>query len=527
LNDIKILSDNPELESDKIKFDFIAYRNTFVDIITGSQNETPLVIGLEGRWGRGKTTLMKAIRSELQNYEKEKLQDGKRRCKTVWFQAWKYNDADSLLAALLEEIVQEMWRGNFFEKAEIAINTVWNKINLKAVPEFITSFIPFLKGCDKIIKEEDYKKNLPYFTLFSSFLKQLIGLWIHAEDSFKFKKEGDVLPGEVNDKKGVLVIFIDDLDRCDYNNIVKVLEATKLFLDFKGCIFVMGVSREIIVHALTKSPHIGEKYAMEYLEKMIQVSYELPIIHEADMKGYFEDVVSGFPDKEALIEYADVIVKSLGDTPRKIKKFINNLNLQIKISEYKGLKEKLEVRDHIYWSILKEAYRGAFEAIKLNTKIIHMVKEEYMKYEEEIRDNNFENVEKIPYEPVKNILKETDLRNLILKLPYNLEVIDTLIFESTAVEQKQIGTLKLEKMSLSTARFFISDRDMVTVEKGPFLYGDNKDKNESLNYDYEIDIFPVTNEEYSKFLNDKKPNEDTLNKWVDLEESDESERCRI
>ncbi len=63
MNDIKILSDNPELVSDKIKFDFIAYRNTFVDIITGSQNETPLVIGLEGRWGIGKTTLMKAIRS--------------------------------------------------------------------------------------------------------------------------------------------------------------------------------------------------------------------------------------------------------------------------------------------------------------------------------------------------------------------------------------------------------------------------------------------------------------------------------
>ncbi len=223
MNEIKILSDNPEIQSEKIKFDFHAYKNTFVDIITGSQNETPLVIGLEGRWGRGKTTLMKAIRAELQNYDKEKIKDGKRRCKTVWFQAWKYNDADYLLATLLEEIVQEMWRGNFLEKAEIAITTVWNKINLKAIPEFITNIIPFIKGFDKVIKEEDYKKNLPYFTLFSSFLKQLIGLWIHAEDSFKFKKESDILPGEINDKKGVLVIFIDDLDRCDYKNIVKVL----------------------------------------------------------------------------------------------------------------------------------------------------------------------------------------------------------------------------------------------------------------------------------------------------------------
>ncbi len=230
------------------------------------------------------------------------------------------------------------------------------------------------------------------------------------------KKEDGIHPGEINERKGVLVIFIDDLDRCDYKNIVKVLEATKLFLDFKGCIFVMGVSREIITHALTESPHIGKEYANEYLEKMIQVSYELPIIHETDMKEYFEGIVSGFPEKEVLIEYADVIVKSLGVTPRKIKKFINNLNLQIKISEYKGLKDKLAVKDHIYWSILKEAYRGTFEVIKLNPKIISRAKVENSKYEEEISNDNYENVDKIPSEPVKNILKEPDLRNLILNL---------------------------------------------------------------------------------------------------------------
>ena len=524
MNKIKILSDNPEIESKKIKFDFHAYKNTFVDIITGSQNETPLVIGLEGRWGRGKTTLMKSIRAELQKYDKENVGNGKRRCKTVWFQAWKYNDTDNLLAALLENIVQEMRHGNFFERAEIGIKIAWEKFNLNAIPELFSVYIPFLKDFSKIIKTEDYKKELSYFNLFSSFLNQLIKLWIHAEDTFKLKKKNAKdFVSEINDKKGVLVVFIDDLDRCDYKNIVKVLEATKLFLDFKGCIFVMGVSREIIVHALTESPYIGKEYANEYLEKMIQVSYELPIIHEADMKGYFEDIVSEFPEKEILIEYADVIVKSLGETPRKIKKFINNLNLQIKISEYKGLKEKLEVKDHIYWSVLKEAYREAFETIKLNPKIISMAKVEYKKYEEEIGSNNYENVEKIPYEPVKNILKETDLRNLILKLPGNLEVIDTLIFESTAVGQNKM-VLEAELPILKLEAY--ASGQMVTVEKGPFSYGDDK-KEKNINYDYEIDVFPVTNEEYARFLNDKAPKEENLNKWINLEGSYESERCRI
>ena len=541
MNDIKILSDNPELESDKIKFDFIAYRNTFVDIITGSQNETPLVIGLEGRWGRGKTTLMKSIRSALQKHDKEKIRDGKRRCKTVWFQAWKYNNADNLFAALLEEIVQEMRHGHFYEKFEIAILTAWNKINLKAVPEFLTNFIPFLKGCDKIIKEEDYKKNLPYFTLFSSFLRQLIGLWIHAEHSFRFKKKDKDLPEEIDDKEGVLVIFIDDLDRCDHKNIVKILEATKLFLDFKGCIFVMGVSREIIEHALAKSPHIGEKYASEYLEKMIQVSYELPIIHEVDMKDYFEGIASEFPEEERniLIEYADVIVKSLGDTPRKIKKFINNLNLQINIAENKELFKKkfsgidssieqLEIKDYIYWNILKEVYKEEYQEViesdKRESNILSIIRANYEKYKGAIEKNQYDNVEKIPFGPAKNILKEPGVRNLILNLPKNPDIIKTLIYESLAVGQiKPTIEAELPKIEIDA----YSTGQMAKIEKGLFLYGDEKEKNESLNDDYEIDVFPVTNEEYTKFLNANAPEEKSLNSWINLEGSYQNEKCRI
>jgi formylglycine-generating enzyme required for sulfatase activity len=113
---------------------------------------------------------------------------------------------------------------------------------------------------------------------------------------------------------------------------------------------------------------------------------------------------------------------------------------------------------------------------------------------------------------------------LILKLPDNLETIETLIYESVAVGQIKM-VLKAE-LPILTLEAYASGQ-MVTVEKGPFLYGDKKAKNESLNYDYEIDLFPVTNAAYCKFLNDKKPNEDILNKWINLNDSYKNERCRI
>ena len=525
MEEIKILSDNPEEQNEKIKFDFHAYKQTFVDIIEGCQNETPLVIGLEGKWGRGKTTLMKAIRTQLQTKGEGRTGKGKRRCKTVWFQAWKYNDADNLLAALLENIVREMGKGSFFEKAEINIMKAWEKLNLKAIPEFFSGYVPFLKGIPKIIKEEEYKKNLPYFDLFSSFLKQLIRLWIHAEGSFKLKETNDFEIGDINDKEGVLVVFIDDLDRCNSQNIVKVIEAIKLFLDFKGCVFVMGVSRDVIIKALRESPHIGEEYANEYLEKIIQVSYELPLIHEDDMGNYFREIVHQFEYGEILSKYSNMIVKPLGETPRKIKKFINNLNLQIKIADYKELFDKkgLEIKDYIYWNVLKEAFKETHDAIKINPKIPSMVKEEFKKHEQDINNEKFENIDKMPYEPVKKVLRQPDLINIILNLPDKHETIETLIYESTAVGMNKI-TVDIELSALKIDAY--STGQMVKIEKGHFLYGDEK-KKKNIDYDYEMDVFPVTNAGYCLFINKKRPDEELLNKWINLEGSYGNEKCRI
>ena len=56
-----------------------------------------------------------------------------------------------------------------------------------------------------------------------------------------------------DDRKGVLVVFIDDLDRCPIDRIVKVLETIKLFMDKEGCAFVIGAANEIIENALAKS----------------------------------------------------------------------------------------------------------------------------------------------------------------------------------------------------------------------------------------------------------------------------------
>ena len=71
-----------------------------------------------------------------------------------------------------------------------------------------------------------------------------------------------------------IVIFIDDLDRCNAKKAVEVFESTKAFLDIEGFIFVIGLSIDAFYKLITKE-YEGIK-GEEYLRKIIQVYINLP-----------------------------------------------------------------------------------------------------------------------------------------------------------------------------------------------------------------------------------------------------------
>lgn len=100
-------SDAPAREL--VRFGFDSYADTLAGLIANNKNETSLVIGIYGHWGSGKTTLMTAIQARLDGSQQvaglgNRLGAAEaeiRRCKTIWFQAWKYDKESEILAGLL------------------------------------------------------------------------------------------------------------------------------------------------------------------------------------------------------------------------------------------------------------------------------------------------------------------------------------------------------------------------------------------------------------------------------------------
>lgn len=83
----------------------------------------------------------------------------------------------------------------------------------------------------------------------------------------------------------------------------------------------------------------------------------------------------------------------------------------------------------------------------------------------------------------------------------------------------------------------IDDAEMVLISAGSFLYG-SRDDDESANSNekpqrtidlptFYMDAFPVTNEQFCRFLNEKETGTGQLVAWINLQGSYQTERCRI
>ncbi len=357
----RILHDQPlDQLDDRAEFHFDDYANTFARLVTDRTTRTPLVILVSGKWGSGKTTLLRKIQSKLDETERlgENLskvsfvnpdEEAKvfRRCRTVWFNAWKYADEDQLLVALVRVIVQTMYADDFISKAAskifdpayprrdvidtvlgwFAIKTPFGDVNMNTGEP----------------KETPFAEKAALLDLFSDAFDRLSAVWVHR--SLDAKK--------IDATQGVMVVFIDDLDRCLPDKAVQVLEAVKLFLDRPGVVFVLAADEGAIRSAIEAhyvKLNVTDQRADDYLEKIFQVRFPLPPLSDVQARDYLAEALD-IAD-ESIKNNVKLIIAGAETNPRQIKTFVNYLETGWSILRNSGQAEGVEKQDFLYWLAL-------------------------------------------------------------------------------------------------------------------------------------------------------------------------------
>ena len=83
-----------DLPTDKDALDFTPYAEALVKIVKTAR--TPLTVGVFGRWGSGKTSLMRMVRKRVTEEFAFPV---------VWFDAWKYEREEALWRALIVRVL--------------------------------------------------------------------------------------------------------------------------------------------------------------------------------------------------------------------------------------------------------------------------------------------------------------------------------------------------------------------------------------------------------------------------------------
>src|SRR5688572_5867266 len=95
LQSAPLLDDQPST-TDLLNFEQFAA--AFERIIVNPQTKTPFIIGIFGRWGTGKTTLMRMLERRLEPMG----------ATTVWFNAWLYNQEEHIWASFLQSLTDRL-----------------------------------------------------------------------------------------------------------------------------------------------------------------------------------------------------------------------------------------------------------------------------------------------------------------------------------------------------------------------------------------------------------------------------------
>ena len=386
-------SDN-ETEIDLLDFTHLV---AAVRSILADKSLHPATIGIYGDWGSGKSSLMRMVRSEIEHGEDTKTM-------AIQFNGWLFesyeNAKSALMGTILDEIVIKRKLG---PKAKDLFLKLIRKVDLMQVSVGIGKYVAAHAVAGDLGLVLAAASDVPAVAkAIAEHVKD-----ISAEDIEKLIKQNGSERADVrmairdfhhdfNDllkESGIetLVVFIDDLDRCNPATVIDIFEAIRLFLFVPNSVFVIAADEDLIRYAVsTKFPGFQERAGIgrDYLEKLIQYPVKVPPLAKSEIENYIKllfvnspkvtkeqfeqirttalqramssfqiqcldyecvrdvmkevpgEIIEGLTLAETL---APILAVSLSGNPRQTKRFLNTLRMRIEMARARGIALNIRV----------------------------------------------------------------------------------------------------------------------------------------------------------------------------------------
>lgn len=200
--------------------------------------EAPFVISVDGRWGTGKTFLLKRWRRQL---EMDRYQ-------AIYFNAWEDDYSDDPLLAIIGQLSEHFGPGTLHKIAGGVARAAGRILVHRATGVSVDELTPE--------------------SLLDGYHKQ-------RKTRTAVKERLTELGAKVREDTGQpLVFIIDELDRCRPTFAIELLERVKHIFDVDNIVFVFGINRGELVKSFQSV--YGEIDADVYLRRFFDMGFVLP-----------------------------------------------------------------------------------------------------------------------------------------------------------------------------------------------------------------------------------------------------------
>ena len=309
----------------KDQFGFVGMAKRLAPSIAKASKGDGMVIGLEGKWGSGKTSLLNFLCTELEAEQEDGVY-------TITIAPWLNGDSLSLVSSLLEPMAA------ILKKREEEIGSASDeqakaaKEKIAEVSKLLGAYVPkTARRVASVAKMAEFiipgsKATAGAIEMAARMAEEVLP---SGPTPSELKQE---LVHKIQELDISFVVILDDLDRLEPEQAVEVVRLVRSVADFPKVAYLMCYDRDVLAQALKTGLKVEDGDL--FLQKIVQLTFNIPLPEPFDLRAQFLN--------EAKAIYAEEVGELEGEqlkdlrsavdregmsltTPREVKLALNSL----------------------------------------------------------------------------------------------------------------------------------------------------------------------------------------------------------
>lgn len=328
-------------------------RNGFAKLLAHTlvhlDSSDTFTVGLFGKWGCGKTSLVNMTLAEVKNIQARDNTDNG--IIVVHFEPWNFTDTNQLLTQFFVRLANE-----FQKKGDENLTKIGKALENYSEAFSLLELIPAVGGPIAAIGK-----------LGASLVGRKMQKGLDERDILQQKEKVIKMLKEQSNR---ILVILDDIDRLSNEQIRYVFQLITSVARFPNTTYLLVFDKEIVVEAL-KDVQSGN--GQDYLEKVIQMPIQIPDIQRTDLRNALfarlEEIKDDFKElgynqnhwQRLFGTCVDPFVTHLRD----INRLCNALRFKLT-----GISSEIDFTDMIAISVLEIHHPLVYEWIKNNKSIL-------------------------------------------------------------------------------------------------------------------------------------------------------------